>query len=57
ACITAAEDISKAEGVSELLSWHRVDATRPQLVDELGLGGTTVVFLYAYPTLLAQLKV
>ena len=34
-----------------------MDATRPQLVEELGLGATTVVFLYAYPTLLAQLKV
>ena len=57
ACISSAEDISRAEGVSELLSWHRADATHPGVLDELGLAATTVVFLYAYPTLLARLKV
>ncbi|CAM9606222.1 unnamed protein product [Ectocarpus fasciculatus] len=57
ACISSAEDIGRAEGVSELLSWHCTDATRPGVLDELGLSVTTVVFLYAYPTLLAQLGV
>ncbi|CAN0372274.1 unnamed protein product [Ectocarpus sp. 12 AP-2014] len=57
ACISSAEDIGRAEGVSELLSWHCTDATRPKVLDELGLSVTTVVFLYAYPTLLAQLEV
>ncbi|CAM9294688.1 unnamed protein product, partial [Ectocarpus sp. 13 AM-2016] len=57
ACISSAEHIGRAEGVSELLSWHCTDATRPGVLDELGLSVTTVVFLYAYPTLLAQLEV
>lgn len=57
ACVTSARDISRAEGVSELVSWHCTDATRPEVLDELGLAETTVVFLYAYPTLLAQLEV
>lgn len=57
ACITSAQDISRAEGVSDLLSWHCTDATRPGVLDELGLAVTTAVFLYAYPTLLTQLKV
>jgi len=57
ACVTSAEDISRAEGVSELLSWHCADATRPGVLDELGLAATTAVFLYVYPTLLSQLKV
>lgn len=43
--------------MSELLSWHCTDATRPGVLDELGLAVATVVFLYAYPTLLAQLEV
>ncbi|CAM9420295.1 unnamed protein product [Scytosiphon promiscuus] len=56
ACVSSAVDISEAEGVSELLSWHCTDATRPGLFEELGLAATTVVFLYAYPTLLIQLE-
>lgn len=57
ACISAAENISRAEGVSELLSWHCTDATKPEIMDKLGLTEATVVFLYAYPTLLAKLEV
>lgn len=57
ACVASAEEISKTEGVSELLSWYCMDATRPEVLDELGLSSVTVVFLYAYPTLLAQLEV
>lgn len=57
ACITSARDISRAEEVDQLISWHCTDATRPGVLDELGLADTTVVFLYAYPTLLVRLEV
>lgn len=57
ACIASAKEIASAEGVSELLSWHCTDSTRPGVFDELQLAATTVVFLYVYPTLLVQLEV
>lgn len=58
ACIDAAEAIGRAEGVpGELLSLHCADATRPGIFDDLELAAVTVVFVYAYPTLLAQLQV
>ncbi|CAM9241391.1 unnamed protein product [Pylaiella littoralis] len=56
ACIASAKEIASAEGVSELLSWHCTDSTRPGVFDELQLAATTVVFLYVYPTLLVQLE-
>lgn len=57
ACIKSAVELEQAEGVSELVEFHCADATRPAACEELGLTSATLVFLYAYPTLLDQLQV
>ncbi|CAM9362830.1 unnamed protein product, partial [Ascophyllum nodosum] len=56
ACVKSAREMSGAEGVSDLLTFHCADATRPEAFEELGLAAATVVFLYVYPTLLARLE-
>lgn len=57
ACTKSAVDIGDSEGVAELLTWHCADATRPEILEELGLAPVSLVYLYAYPTLLVQLQV
>ncbi|CAM9183467.1 unnamed protein product [Choristocarpus tenellus] len=56
ACIDLAFAVGEAEGVSGLISWHCADATLPRAFDDLGLASASVVYLYAYPTLLTKLQ-
>ncbi|CAM9785885.1 unnamed protein product [Discosporangium mesarthrocarpum] len=55
-CVDLASTVARAEGVDGLVSWHCVDATVPEVFDDLDLATATVVYLYTYPTLLIRLQ-